>query len=46
MKEWMKFYEGWCESWCDDTLLRVYPRKNNTKQQNGGKNNGQEQSTL
>ena len=30
MKEWMKFYEGWCESWCDDTLLRVYPRKNNT----------------
>ena len=30
MKEWMKLYEGWCESWCDDTLLRVYPRKNNT----------------
>lgn len=30
MKEWMKFYEEWCESWCDDTLLRVYPRKNNT----------------
>lgn len=30
MKEWMKSYEGWCESWCDDTLLRVYPRKNNT----------------
>lgn len=30
MKEWMKLYEEWCESWCDDTLLRVYPRKNNT----------------
>ena len=30
MKEWMKLYEGWCESWCDHTLLRVYPRKNNT----------------
>lgn len=30
MKEWMKLYEGWCESWCDDTLLRIYPRKNNT----------------
>lgn len=30
MKEWMKLYEGWCESWRDDTLLRVYPRKNNT----------------
>lgn len=29
MKEWMKLYEEWCESWCDDTLLRVYPRKNN-----------------
>lgn len=26
MKEWMKPYEGWC----DHTLLRVYPRKNNT----------------
>lgn len=26
MKEWMKLYE----EWCDDTLLRVYPRKNNT----------------
>ena len=26
MKEWKKFYE----EWCDDTLLRVYPRKNNT----------------
>lgn len=30
MKEWMKPYEGWCELWCDHTLLRVYPRKNNT----------------
>ena len=30
MKEWMKLYEEWCESWCEDTLLRVYPRKNNT----------------
>jgi hypothetical protein len=30
MKEWMKLYEEWCESWYDDTLLRVYPRKNNT----------------
>lgn len=30
MKEWMKLYEEWCESWCDDTLLRVYPCKNNT----------------
>ena len=30
MKEWMKLYEEWCESWCDHTLLRVYPRKNNT----------------
>lgn len=30
MKEWMKLYEEWCESWCDDTLLRIYPRKNNT----------------
>lgn len=30
MKEWMKLYEEWYESWYDDTLLRVYPRKNNT----------------
>lgn len=30
MKEWMKLYEEWCESWCDDTLLKVYPHKNNT----------------
>lgn len=22
--------EEWYEAWCDDTLLRVYPRKNNT----------------
>lgn len=30
MKEWMKLYEEWCESWYDDTLFRVYPCKNNT----------------
>lgn len=30
MKEWMKLYEEWYESWYDDTLLRIYPRKNNT----------------
>lgn len=30
MKEWMKLYGEWCEAWSSDTLLRVYPRKNNT----------------
>lgn len=25
----MKFFDVY-ENWCDDTLLRVYPRKNNT----------------
>ena len=30
MEEWMKVYEEWREAWYGDTLLRVYPRKNNT----------------
>lgn len=40
----MEFFDV-CEKWRDDTLFRVYPCKKQHKQQNGGKNNEQEQST-
>lgn len=35
----MKFFDVY-EEWRDDTLFRIYPRKNNTNNKTEVKNNG------